>query len=286
MKPSKHNIFLLVMLAAATLIAPAPIQAQGQGSILFVSPNRVTVEPDEKIQTITVNNRSDVERRYDIRVVDQVMNEQGSTQRMDVGFKYSAKEMLRFVPKRFSLQPGERQTIRVMVRRPASLADGDYHSHMLFREIPLQRTADTPVGASAAGASGASFEIKTLYGLAIPVVVQSGAINSSISLMDVQMLKNPTGPVLAVSLQRAGNAEASAYLRAEHVSAATGARTPVLTGQWVRIYREVDQINKMINLKIPEGLSMAAGDKILVTLSEPGANPRELNVIDTRELNL
>jgi hypothetical protein len=41
----------------------------------------------------------------------------------------------------------------------------------------------------------------------------------------------------------------------------------------------------MINLKIPEGLSMAAGDKISVTLSEPGANPRELNVIDTRELS-
>lgn len=255
--------------------------AQEQGSILYVSPSRVQIAPEEKIQTLTVSNRSAVERRYDISVIDQIMNEQGVTQRVDT-FDYSAKRMLRFVPKRFTLKPGERQIIRVMVRRPGDLTDGDYHSHMLFREIPVQnKSADDLLQGNSPNA--ASFEIKTLYGLAIPVVVEQGAVQSDMQMVDAQVLKNPNGPVLAIAMQRSGNAEASRYVTADKISA-SGERMPLMAGQWVRMYREVDQVNKMIEMRSPAVSSLSPGDQIEVRVSVAVQDQPELKVLQTKTL--
>lgn len=277
----KYSLMFVAALATFMVAGAYFTMAQEQGSILYVSPSRVVIDPAEKIQTLTVSNRSAVERRYDISVIDQVMTEQGVTQRVDT-FDYSAKRMLRFVPKRFTLKPGERQIIRVMVRRPADLADGDYHSHMLFREIPVQNKSpdqlmsDTPAGK-------ASFEIKTLYGLAVPVVVEQGVVQADMQLVDAQILKNPDGPVLAISMQRSGNGEASRYITADVISAG-GQRTPLMPGQWVRMYREVDQISKMIDMRTPSAMGLKPGDQIEVRLSEAVEGQPELKVQQNKVL--
>jgi hypothetical protein len=71
--------------------------AQLESSILFVAPHRIVIASHERIAVINVANKSNEILRYDLAMIDQVMNDQGLTQRRD-NFEYSARRMLRFVP--------------------------------------------------------------------------------------------------------------------------------------------------------------------------------------------
>ena len=254
----------LVALALVTLCSTTASHAEG--AILFVSPHRVVLEPRERTDVVSIANQSDRERKYEMIAVDQVMNENGVTQRKDT-FQYSAKRMLRFVPQRVTLKPGERQIVRIMARRPADLDDGDYHSHLLFREVPNKdetaelagKQSDVKVKADS-GAKTLSFNIGTYFGVAIPVIVQKGQVESAISMGQIEVAPRSDGKVLfaSVPFTRTGNAEASGFLKI-YIQDATG---EAISSQvvWVRVYREVDEIIRKISVNLPE--TIPSGSKV------------------------
>jgi len=273
------SLFVLVAVVVSTV---GYSQAQTKSSILYVAPHRVVIGAGVKVETINVSNKSNEARRYDLQVIDQVMTEDGVTQRQDT-FPYSAKRMLRFVPKRFTLQPGERQVVRVMARRTKDMASGDYHSHLLFREIPLKKkqVADLEKDRKEANTKGAaSFEIRALYGLAVPIVVQQGALESDIKLTKIDVSKDEAGTsFLKVGFARTGNSEASGLLKTVYF--APGADpVEIATEQWVRMYREVDTITKTLKLNLSKGESLSGG-KIVMTLTR---GEGESAVVDTMEV--
>lgn len=264
----------------------ADAQTQNKAA-LFVSPTRVIFTPSQKIQTVTLDNKQEEARRYDITVVNQIMNENGTMQRVE-SFEYEAKNMLRFVPKRFTLQPGERQTVRIMARRPSDLADGDYHSHILFREVPL-REEDKPEKTSEAApvTSGkSSFQIRALYGVAVPVVVQQGKIESSLKIKDAQLLDSGDKKSVVVALERGGNAEAHALLDVVYTPAAGGEAVPVIPVMWARVYREVDLVNKIIALAPPEGVTVGKGTLTVSLKVESTAGGDKYEILDTKTISL
>lgn len=264
----------ITFLTLCFVLLLAPLSAFAQSTILFVSPSRVQIASDENIASINVANQSEEERRYDLTVVDQVMNEDGLTSRKET-FDYSAKRMLRFVPKRFTLKPGERQIVRVMARRPQDLPDGDYHSHLLFREVPLGQKSKADIEAERSEQK-VQFEIRALYGIAVPVIVQKGAISSDIDLGNAYYVPASDGAPahLAVELERSGNAEGAGRLYVEYVPGEGGEPVEVTPSLWIPIYREVDTLTKRIPLaNLPEGVNLSSG-KIVLTLVE-GADKRE-----------
>ncbi len=255
----KANMFKYVSLIMLTLtLLLQSVASYAEGAILFVSPHRVVIEPKERTDVVSIANQSDRERKYEMIAVDQVMNENGVTQRKDT-FQYSAKRMLRFVPQRVTLKPGERQIVRIMARRPADLDDGDYHSHLLFREVPNKdetaelagKQSDVQVKTGAA-AKTLSFNIGTYFGVAIPIIVQKGEIESGIEMGQIEVAPRSDGKVLFASVPfiRSGNSEASGFLKV-YIQDASG---EAISSQvvWVRVYREVDQIVRKVNVKLPE----------------------------------
>ena len=253
-----------------------------QGSVLFVAPHRVLIPDGEATAVLSVANNSDVPRRYDLTMVDQVMGENGITERKDT-FEYSLKRMVKFVPRRFSLKPNEKQAVRVMVRRPRDLADGDYHSHLLFREVPLSVKDKRDLQKERKETEKkATFEIRTLYGVAVPIVVQQGKIESDVSLGDVVLGKSEKHADLKqlnVSFNRTGNAEAVGYLSAQYEKAGQEA-VPIVEGQWVRLYREVDLVKKSFVLSnLPPN---AQGGKIVVTFVRDENDDSKTQVKDVR----
>ncbi len=208
-------------------------------SLLFISPHRAVIASGDRTTEVTVANQSDYKRRYEITLIDSVMTEAGATKRVDT-FEYSAKRMLRYVPRSVELEPGERQTVRVMVRRPRDLADGDYHSHMLFREQQVEEPAKQKDGEE----KQFSFEVGARYGVAIPVIVQAGTVESDLSFGTIEPQAEPKA--IKVEFKRSGNAEANGFLRIFKETAAgeEAASSPM----WVRIYREVDRIERTVPL--------------------------------------
>lgn len=274
----------LVICALIGLTFTLPTHAQEESSILYVAPSRVVMAPGEVTAEINVSNKSSSARRYDLTVVDQTMGEDGLTKRVDT-FPYSAKRMLRFVPKRFTLQPGERQVVRVMAMRTDAMADGDYHSHLLFREVPLAEQDKKDIEAERKKEKAAQFEIRALYGVAVPIVVQKGNISSSVALGNVSYVPATDGTPahLAIEMMRTGNAEAAARLNIRLLK--DGKDIPVINEQWVPVYREVDKVTRRIPLNgLPQGVNLRGG-KVVLELSQEGRkNADGSSVVETKEV--
>ncbi len=270
----RYATFLILLLTLSCLtLGGSQVWAADEGSVLFVAPHRLIILPTEKVSVLNLSNKSSEPRRYDLQLIDQAMDANGVTQRVE-SFPYSVKNMVRFVPKRFSLQPGEQQTVRVMVQRPPNLADGDYHSHLLFREVPLNVKDKAQLEAerqTAAAQKSVSFEIRTLYGVAVPIVVQQGKLISDMNLGQPKLVIGAESKQreLAIDFIRTGNSEAAAMLKAEYVQAGKPA-VPIIQPQWVRLYHEIDKITKQIPLiNIPKD---AKGGKIVVSLIKDEAD--------------
>ncbi len=279
----KAALLGLILLVPFTLCADI-VRAQEESSILFVAPSRITMKPDENITEINVSNKSSEARRYDLAIVDQVMNEEGMTQRVET-FDYSAKRLLKFVPKRFTLKSGERQVIRVMATRTADMSDGDYHSHLLFREVPLAMQDKAAVEEERKNQTAAQFEIKALYGVAIPIIVQKGQVASDISIGEVSYIPASDGapPHIAVELLRSGNAEASTKLNIRLDKG--GESIPVIKEQWVPIYREVGKVTRRFPLtELPAGTSLKGGKILLELVKDNMKNPDGTPAMVTKEV--
>jgi P pilus assembly chaperone PapD len=97
----------------------------------------------------------------------------------------SAHRWIEAFPRRMSLAPLQRQTVRLLARPPATLPDGEYWA----RVVVVARGASVPVsGADSADISiGLNLEIRTR----IPLTYRKGALRSGISL--TQLAAHRTG---------------------------------------------------------------------------------------------
>lgn len=269
------KLFSLLLLAVVSLGAAGATAQEMEGSVLFVAPHRLTITPNENSETISVSNKSNEKRRYDVFMVDQVMNSEGVTQRVENpnDAPYSARKIVEFKPNRFTLDPGQSQLVRVVVPSRKGLADGDYHSHLLFREVPLseldKKNSPTP---AADTHKTVTFEIRTLYGIGVPIIVQQGKVVSDID-MGAPTLGAAADKVrpLSVTFTRSGNAEAAGKLTAEYIQGSKPG-VSVMDPQWVRIYREADKVTKSFPVKLPDG---ASGGKIVVSLMRDEADAKK-----------
>lgn len=242
---------------AATLLA---VDARAADTLLFVSPLRVVIGSGNDTETLSITNKSTKQHRYVISMVDQAMGGDALTRTVDT-FPYSAKKMIRYMPRQVVLDPGQRQVVRLMVRRPEGIPAGDYHTHLLFDEKILQAETST----STPPVKGLKMEITTQYSVAVPLVVQVGEVRSSISLDSVSLTADAKGqPQLSLGLTRGGNAEAQADINA------TLDGKPLAKPRRVRLYHEVDQAHVEMPLTVP--LDKALSGKVArVTLNvSPG----------------
>ncbi|MCP5405837.1 MAG: hypothetical protein H6922_06425 [Pseudomonadaceae bacterium] len=232
-------------LVLAVLMAMAGV-SHAEDALLFVSPLRVEIAPAKQTAVLTVTNKSSKTKHYRVELTDQQMNADGVTEGVDT-FPYSAKNMLRFMPRRLTLEPGQRQVVRVMARRPANLPDGDYHTHLLFEEEqPAISAATSPT------AGGFKMDIGAVYGVGIPVIVQQGTLTGKATLTSATYApaaKPGQADAVTAAFLREGNSEASAYLV---LTDASGVQ--VATPRILRLYREVGNvaISMPLTVKTPQ----------------------------------
>lgn len=197
---SWHPPALLGMLVALWLAA-APAWAQ-----LMVHPTRIVLGPDERAGQVEVINGSNEQATYRISLVNRRMGEDGDfieIQTPGPGEQF-ADPMLRYSPRRVTVAPGASQVVRIMARRPADLAPGEYRSHLLFTRLP--NAPDT--GAEGADSeAGIGVALDVLVSVSIPVIVREGETSAEVTLADLG-LSAATGaspPVLSLDMLRNGN---------------------------------------------------------------------------------
>ena len=124
---------LIVLFAAFSMNTPA-------NAGLLITPLQVTMEDRSRVTEITLVNSSKDTNTYRLSwsQLEQVENVGGYIKIEEENRKgrRDLQDFAVFTPRQITLRPNERQTIRVAVRRPNDLEDGEYKSHIKFSIVP------------------------------------------------------------------------------------------------------------------------------------------------------
>lgn len=225
-------------------------QAQAGVGDLLVAPTRLVLDSNRGTEVVlnnigsdTANYRISLElRRMDdkgdlIEVADAQANEHEKT----------TLSIISYAPRRVTLPPNQPQAIRVGVRPPADLPDGEYRAHMVFRAIPdaIPATAQTAT-------TGLTVKLIPVYGVIIPVIIRKGALQVQAQISDAHMGKavikgSPSAnvPTLDFKLSRAGTRSVYGNIRVLKA----GLSKPVYEAKGIAVYAEIASRNVELGLK-------------------------------------
>lgn len=176
---------------------------------LMLHPTRVVFEGNRRTAQLEIINRGDRTEVYRISLARKRMTDMGEFVNVDAPFpgEQFADDFIRYSPRQVELAPGASQAVRLMLRKPADLAAGEYRSHLVFERIP---DVDATTGAQNKSA-GAELEIKLLplVNVSVPLIVRYGETSASVSVTDLRLEPSTAGePALLLTLRRSGNRSA------------------------------------------------------------------------------
>ena len=136
---------------------------------------------------------------------------------------------VRAFPRRLTLAPGQRQTVRVLVQAPAGMAQGEYWGRVVVRS-----RGGTPPIEQSSGDVRMQLNVETA--VATAVLFRKGTVSTGLTVGGTTARLSPDGAVEAeFDVRRTGNAVYLGHLRAE-VVAADGRVVGVIEDQ-MAVYR-------------------------------------------------
>lgn len=249
----------------------------------MVSPTRVVFEGNERTKQINLINNGSETGRFRISFVRRNMNAEGKIKEVDENEPgmYS-DEMVRFSPRQVTLEPGQSQTVRLLLRKKSGTADGEYRSHMMFQSLPDASTSDVTNLASDE-AKELTVKLIPVVGITIPVIVRQGKLDSKVSLSDFEIKQGNTvksQSVLSLKINREGTQSAYGDFR---VYFTPKGGKPVTIGNinGVAVYTSTDSRTLDIKLQLPENFSLSNGE-LRVTYLEAGSDEKTGLIAESR----
>ena len=240
---------ILFGFAALAVAAPRMASAQGAGDLL-VAPTRVVLQGSRGTEVI-LNNIGAAPATYRISLELRRMTPDGKLEDVDPtkanATESAALAMISYAPRRVTLPPNQPQSIRIGIRAPEGLPDGEYRAHMLFRAIPVAK----PVVASAAPKEGVSIALTPIYGVTIPIIVRKGSLTATAAISDARVGKGAEGQEFSFALARAGTR--STYGRIRVTKA--GLPKPLIEARGIAIYAETQ--NRRVIFPVDPALAAA-----------------------------
>lgn len=245
----KKTVFKL---SGFVLLCSLCLQAQAG---LLINPKRILLDDDGRAAALDLLNDSNSTSRYQIYFEQKKMLKDGSIVDVnpDENIGIQSKDMVRYSPRRVTIEPGLRQTVRLAVRRPKDLAEGEYVSHLVFQEIPEPAT----VKAKSSEANDKdededlSVSLKPTLKIAIPIIIREGELASNAELSDLKYLpeEGPNG-ALSLSIMRDGSASLYGSVEVFEV-AGSNAGDRVGLARGVGVYTSVNQRALLVRLNRP-----------------------------------
>ena len=265
---NKANFFPAIILLAISVLLITNANAAGQ---LMVSPTRIVFESNERTKQVNLINNGSETGRYRISFVRRKMTEDGKFVDLpenEPGM-YS-DDIVRFSPRQVTLQPGQSQTVRLMLRKKRDMQDGEYRSHMLFQSLPDPAASDINQLAEN-NSKGLSVQLIPVVGITIPVIVRQGKLSSTVNLSDFELKQANTvkaETTLSFKINREGNSSAYGDFR---IYFTPKGGEPVVVGQvnGVAVYTPLASRSVEIRLLTPSGLNLSNG-KLHIIFLEPG----------------
>ena len=245
---------------------------------LMVAPTRIVFDKNQRAAQLELINSGAETATYRISIVNRRMSETGEFSAIDrpAPGEQFAGDLLRYSPRQVVLAPGAGQVVRVMLRKPAGLAAGEYRSHLIFEKIAAVK-GSTSIETQDAPTGEVSVQLTMLAGLSIPVIVRHGETAAKVTLAGLELLKPVAGQaaMLAFVMQRSGNRSVYGDLGATFTPQG-GVTQEVGKAGGVAVYTPNPLRRVKLELKPPSGLALARGTLRVTFRDRPEAGGKLL----------
>jgi P pilus assembly chaperone PapD len=143
---------------------PSLVLAQAQ-----VFPTRLTLTAQAPSSYLNLKNATQTPQKYRIELTQYQMKKDGSAVKIE-NSSNPLLELIKYSPKSVTLEPNEKQVVRVMATSFDGLADGDYsiYVHFIPETESVEKTGTSNVS---------SFKLQARIAVAVPIIVRQGALS-------------------------------------------------------------------------------------------------------------
>lgn len=249
---------LLLLLSASQAIAE-----------LMLYPTRLVIEGNQRTAQVQLINNGTESTTYRISLVNQRMSEDGRFSDVVEALpgEQFADDMLRFSPRQVTLAPGATQTVRIMLRTPPNLAEGEYRSHLFFSQQPEATATGTDVETRNEPTQGIEVTITALIGASIPIIVRHGNLEAELRLSNLELQAVEQGTFLGLWMERSGGQSVYGNLTVTFASHG-GSEIVVARANGVAVYHPNSVRRARLALQLPDGKPLTEGT-LHVTFQEP-----------------
>ena len=284
---ARHRDFRYVVpLIAAALALPVTPAAAQSASVpaasipnISVTPRRVIFTARKRSEAVFVFNQGATPVTVDIALVDNVMLPTGEIVPVGEAIKRggaaadlagkitSARPGMIVAPSRMQLAAGKGRTVRIQAPIGIDGAAGEARSHLTITTVPPASTGLTAEQAAEAARRGElSFNVQTIFGISIPVIVRTGVPTAQVSFGALTLVQDAAKlpshgnvPVLIVPINRSGTKSVYGNL---DVRAGKGKATELIgLARGLGVYTELDQRD----LRLPLSRQPRAGEILTVS---------------------
>ena len=246
---------LRLAFACLLLVPVLPARAE-----LMLHPTRIVFDKSTRAAQIELINTGSKPASYRISLVNRRMTEGGQFEAAESaqnGERF-ADEMLRYSPRQVTLQPGTAQTVRVMLRKPAELAEGEYRSHLQFDKLPeVQGSAS--IERQGAPATQIGVVLNALVGASVPVIVRHGSPSASVTLANLALQRDAAKlPQLALEFGRDGGSSVYGDVNVTFTRK-DGKTHPLAQVGGIAVYTPNRVRKATLPLQLPPGVALSGG---------------------------
>ena len=208
--------------ALLSLIASMVLPFHTAHANLMITPTRVVFDDKTKSGVVTLLNSTKKTKTYRIELVNKLQNSAGEYVDISADASYpgkSAVDFLRYSPRVVTIEPGKYQKIKLRLRMPAALPEGEYRTHLAMRVI--DNDVQLPDSSASSNDDGMRAAIIPRVSFSIPLIVRHGETGLQTEIKNVELLKPEDAkakPRLAVEIARSGNSSSfglmNAYMKA------------------------------------------------------------------------
>lgn len=183
-----------------TAIVAMPLQTIAG---LLVMPPRLIFKDGDRMKTLTVVNNSEEDALYRLTFYHQKQLQDGSYEMSNEAVTpgFDLTKMLVYSPRQVQLEAGGKQGVRMSLRRPENLPDGEYRVHVKVARFMDEEARKATKGQTAVVAINIAF--------AVPVILRKGKYDTTAKISDVKFVraandgknKNPAKVQFAINRQ-------------------------------------------------------------------------------------
>jgi P pilus assembly chaperone PapD len=207
----------------------------GKSQAVTIFPTRVVLTDKDRTAQVEIVNSGTETESYDIRLERKRMTESGEFKAVTgdpLPGELFADQIVRYSPRRVTLAPGAGQTVRLMLKMPKGLPEGEYRSHLSVNRI-AEASSQLPAANPEKDAKDISIKLTAYANIAVPVIVRHGKLSAQMQITDVVLLpaKEKEPAIVEFTLRRTGTMSTYGDIavtavnengKSEQVSAANG----------------------------------------------------------------